>query len=169
MHKFLNLIYKSHILTRTYTRFWEHWVVLTHSKSQDKYWHSRYFWFDITSTKNLLGQKVFFFHILRYIYLCYYLFGLEIANTFDSSTSSKSGWGCWVVSGTSESLAAFHAGPDANNGALDRFLTAEWAWVLLALWNFNLLDSLTEGGTITDGIFTANTDFLGSASHRIKG
>ena len=59
-------------------------------------------------------------------------------------------------------LIAGAALPDAHNLSLHIVLPTEDAGVLGVLGDFNLLDDLTEGGTVTGAVFPADADFLGA-------
>lgn len=78
----------------------------------------------------------------------------------DSGSSSSAQW----ISATSNWLLACTASPDTDNGTSDGILTAEWAVILGVLGDFNLLDLLTEWGTITSTILTNNSDLLSTTT-----
>jgi len=61
---------------------------------------------------------------------------------------------------TSLRLVAGFALPDANHSALHRVLSAKAAEVFRVLTNFNLLDLLTQRGTITGAVLADNPDLL---------
>jgi hypothetical protein len=68
------------------------------------------------------------------------------------------------VSTTSSGLVATAAAPDTNGDTLDGVLTAEGASVGRVLGHFDLLDLLSQAGTITGTVLTSNADLLSSLS-----
>ena len=97
-----------------------------------------------------------------------HLFSHWFTNSLVSCACCECCWCCWCVSTTCCCLSALHACPNSDNISLNCILAAEWAWVLLTLWDFDLLDGLTEGSAITNAILSANADFVCSTSHLSK-
>ena len=64
------------------------------------------------------------------------------------------------ISASGNGLLARLAVPDSDRVASNSGLSAERADVSCVLCDFHLLDLLTERGTITDTVFTNNSDFL---------
>lgn len=103
--------------------------------------------------------------ILRCLYIvpqCLLL--TQLAQAADGGTDGDSGGGGGDVGTSSDDLVATSARPDTNVGALDGVLTAELAGVLSVLGNFDLLDLLTDGRTVTCSVLSNDTDLLSSAS-----
>jgi hypothetical protein len=104
---------------------------------------------------------------------------LEFTKTTDGTTDGSSGDSArgqllflisqyWIFdipdspSSTSQASSAAAAFPDTDRLSLDRVLTAESASVLAVLGDFNLLDLLTEGRTVTGTVLSDNSGFLGT-------
>jgi hypothetical protein len=81
-----------------------------------------------------------------------------LTQTSNSGTGRDSSRGAEGVSTTSLNLAAAAALPNTDSRSLDASLAAENAKVLAVLGHFHALYHLTNGGTITGSVFTANSN-----------
>jgi len=90
---------------------------------------------------------------------------LELAQTTNGRADSGGGSSAEDVSTASNGLGARLALPDTSSLALHAVLAAEHASVLGVLGDLDLLDLLTQRGTIASTVLADNTDLLRSLSH----
>ena len=68
----------------------------------------------------------------------------------------------------SNGLFAALAFPDADGLPSDGILSAELACIASMLGNFNLLNNLSQGSTVSCTVFADNSDFLCALCHRLR-
>jgi hypothetical protein len=88
----------------------------------------------------------------------------RLSQSCDSGTGSDGSHSAEDISTTSHDLFASLALPDTSCLSLNSSLTAESAAILGMLSDFHLLDDLSQGGTISGTVFTANSDLLSMLS-----
>jgi hypothetical protein len=93
---------------------------------------------------------------------------LLLAEAADSGAGSGGSGGAVDVSATSDGDLALAALPDAGRLTLDGVGAAKGAVVLRMLSNLNLLDNLTEGGTVAGTVLTNNADLLGALALHVQ-
>jgi hypothetical protein len=89
---------------------------------------------------------------------------LQLTQTTNGGANGDGSGGGGSVSTTGGHLVATRARPDSDVSTLNGVLTAELASVLRVLRNFDLLDLLTDGRTITGSVLSDDSDLLGSAT-----
>jgi hypothetical protein len=82
------------------------------------------------------------------------------AETCDGRAHSCCSWCVESVSASCNNLLAARAAPDAYARPLHSIAPAEDAGVLAVLRDFDLLDHLTQGGTVTGAVFPTDSYLL---------
>lgn len=91
-----------------------------------------------------------------------------LTQTADGGTHSYCGSSVEDVCAASLGLLAGLAVPDAHSAALDSVLAAEAAEVLGVLADLDLLDLLSQRGTVAGAVLADNPHFLCALRHRNK-